>query len=104
MNLSKKVALALLVAGGYVLAASCASRIDTFLVNELSPKEKAAILFDRCVKTYNEDVIGKGDVSSVARLRADFNEVLDLDPPEYRRRKIYRRARFMGRSTFYALP
>jgi hypothetical protein len=81
MNLSKKVVLALIVAGGCALVSSCVtSRIDTFLVNELSPKEKAAILFDRCVKTYNEDVIGKGDVSSVNRLRADFNEVLDLDP------------------------
>lgn len=80
MNLTKKVVFTLIVAGGCLIATSCASRIDTFLVNELSQKEKAAILFDRCVKTYNEDVVGKGDVSLIARLRADFNEVLDLDP------------------------
>jgi len=63
------------------LLSSCVtSRADQFLINALTPQEKAALLFDQGVKRYNNDIVGRNDFSGYDELHAIFEDVLDLDP------------------------
>ncbi len=82
--MQRKSKVHIILIGLPLLAAALSScttvRTNAFLIKDLSPEEKAALLFDKTVEEYAEQIQKKQDYAKIKPVRTAFTDVLALNP------------------------
>jgi hypothetical protein len=77
MHIRPAIPAVLIVAA---LVTSCASQSDLFILSEVTPREKSALLTAKGIDMYDTLLLEKNDISAVPKIRMFFVNALSADP------------------------